>query len=95
MAGIFRLQDTYHLRAENLADGIVPGIGQTTSLSLSGMYELGKHAYELKDWFHTRGWMDACLKKLGSGTSKDDVSRFDVLDHLAMAEYNVSWAYSF
>lgn len=88
MAGIFRLQDTYHLRAENLADGIVPGIGQTTSLSLSGMYELGKHAYELKDWFHTRGWMDACLKKLGSGTSKDDVSRFDVLDHLAMAEYN-------
>jgi len=87
MTAIFRLQDTYHLRADSLANGIVPGITKSTGLSTSDMYELGRHAYELKDWFHTKGWMEACLKKMGAADSEDSVSRFDVLDHLSFAEY--------
>ncbi len=90
MTAIFRLQDTYHLGAEKLADGVLPGIGKATTLSLSDIFELGKHAYELKDWFHTQGWMNACLKKMAGALSMDGVTRFDVLDHLAIAEYNVS-----
>ena len=92
MTAIFRLQDTYHLRADSLADGIVPGIGKSTGLSTSDMFELGRHAYELKDWFHTKGWMEACLKKMGAADSQDGVQRFDVLDYLSYAEYKV-WFY--
>lgn len=90
MNAIFRLQDTYHLRADSLADGIVPGTGKATGLSTSDMFELGQHAYELRDWFHTKGWMEACLKKMGPLESKDGIRRFDVLDYLGYAEYSVS-----
>lgn len=88
MNAIFRLQDTYHLRADSLADGIVPGTGKATGLSTSDMFELGQHAYELRDWFHTKGWMEACLKKMGPLESKDGIRRFDVLDYLGYAEYS-------
>lgn len=93
MTAIFRLQDTYHLRADSLADGIVPGVRKSTGLSVSDMFELGKHAFDLKDWFHTKGWMEACLKKMGALESEDGIRRFDILDHLAFAEYNVSFMF--
>eukprot|EP00794_Sanderia_malayensis_P012289 gene12289-13554_t len=88
MDAIFRLQNTYHLVADKLADGVVPGIEKSTTLSMADIFELGRHAYERKDWFHTKGWMHACLKRLGRDLSKDGVTKFDVLDHLAIAEYN-------
>nr|AQZ26744.1 prolyl 4-hydroxylase subunit alpha-1 [Aurelia sp. 1 GW-2014] len=88
MTAIFRLQDTYHLEADSLSDGIVPGARKSAALSINDMYELGRHAYDIKDWFHTRGWMEACLKKMGANASKDGITRFDVLDHLAFAEYH-------
>ena len=90
MTAIFRLQDTYHLGAESLSDGIVPGARKSAALSINDMFELGRHAYDIKDWFHTRGWMEACLKKMGADASKDGITRFDVLDHLAFTEYHVS-----
>ena len=89
MTAIIRLQDTYHLRADSLADGVLPGIRRSASLSINDMFELGRHAYELKDWFHTKGWMEACLKKMGNVNVKDGIRRFDVLDHIAFSEYNV------
>ena len=90
MTAIFRLQDTYHLGADSLSDGIVPGARKSAALSINDMFELGRHAYDIKDWFHTRGWMEACLKKMGADVSKDGITRFDVLDHLAFAEYQVT-----
>ncbi|XP_065062903.1 prolyl 4-hydroxylase subunit alpha-1-like [Rhopilema esculentum] len=88
MTAIIRLQDTYHLRADSLAEGVLPGIRRSASLSINDMFELGRHAYELKDWFHTKGWMEACLKKMGNMNIKDGIRRFDVLDHIAFSEYN-------
>ena len=89
MTAIFRLQDTYQLPAKRLADGLVPGVRNSVGLSVGDIFELGRHAYSLKDYFHTKGWMEVALARMGSDTHKDGVSRFDVIDHLAFSEYQV------
>ena len=53
-------------------------------------FTIGRYAYNLKDWRHTRGWMLTALEKFDeeNGTALLDVP--SVYDHLSFSEYSVS-----
>lgn len=66
--GLLRLQDTYHLRTKvwllslllifkDLANGIVAGDSVGKALSGQDCFEVGRAAYNAKDYYHTLEWM--------------------------------------
>lgn len=87
MTALFRLQDTYKLPSNKLAKGIIPGVHNIMSqeLELSEIYELGLHAYEMKDFAHAREWMRTALDTMVEDEGR--VKKNKVLDYLAFSEF--------
>ena len=71
--------------------GIIPGVTWIYSqqLDMQEIYELGYHAYNMKDFFHARDWMRTALQVMGNKTMISGVEKSSVLDYLAFSEFKV------
>ena len=55
---LMRLQDTYKLNTEDLANGQLNGINYGSALSASDCFELGRQSCNIGDHYHTNLWMN-------------------------------------
>ena len=83
---LLRLQDTYKLSTKELSQGIVDGEAVGKPLSAQDCFEVGRAAYNQKDYYHTLQWMNEAMEKLKTEnppTKKES----DILEYLAYAMY--------
>ncbi|KAE9555682.1 hypothetical protein FO519_001153 [Halicephalobus sp. NKZ332] len=83
---LLRLQDTYKLSTKELSKGIVDGEAVGKPLSAQDCFEVGKAAYNQKDYYHTLQWMTEAMEQLKiekPPTKKES----DILEYLAYAMY--------
>ncbi|XP_041362602.1 prolyl 4-hydroxylase subunit alpha-1-like isoform X2 [Gigantopelta aegis] len=82
-AAFMRLQDTYQLDTTRLAEGDIHG-RQISALTAEDCFQLGRFAYNARDYYHTYIWMQAALQK-EHGEENKTISRFELLDYSAYA----------
>ncbi|KAI3407813.1 hypothetical protein GPALN_014151 [Globodera pallida] len=80
--GLLRLQDTYLLKSGDLANGYVGGEYVGTGLSAHDCFEVGRAAYNQKNYFYTLEWMQEALERRPS-----DELEVEILEYLAFALY--------
>ena len=95
MDAIFRLQDTYKLKSSSLARGVIDGVPNSKhSLRVEDIFDLGKHAFDKKDFPLAVQWLTAARdvsnqkqnqKQNQTQEGGDDKQKGDVLDYLAFA----------
>ena len=93
IAALLRLQDTYQLQPSAFVQGKLPGSVPSPKMHLSEVYDVGRHAYLNSDMFYTKSWMDETLKLYHAGHELEDVTLFDIYDHLSFSEYKVIFYY--
>ena len=91
ITALLRLQDTYQLQPSSFTQGTLPGAVRSPKMGLSEVYDVGRHAYVNSDMFYTKTWMEETLKLYNNQDDHEDVSLFDIYDHLSFSEYKVSW----
>lgn len=84
--GLLRLQDTYQLKTKDLANGIVAGESVGKGLSGQDCFEVGKAAYNSKEYYHTLEWMQEALERSKNEKPKT-VKESEILEYLAFALY--------
>jgi prolyl 4-hydroxylase len=83
---LLRLQDTYKLSTKELSEGIVAGDTVGKPLTAQDCFEVGRAAYNGKDYYHTLQWMEEALEKLK--TEKPPTKQeSDILEYYAYALY--------
>ncbi|XP_044181335.1 prolyl 4-hydroxylase subunit alpha-1-like isoform X1 [Acropora millepora] len=87
IAALLRLQDTYQLQPSTFTEGKLPGRVSSPQMTLSEVYDVGRHAYVNSDMFYTKSWMEETLKFYNKQEDHEDVSLFDIYDHLSFSEY--------
>lgn len=87
IAALLRLQDTYQLQPSTFTEGKLPGTVPSPQMTLSEVYDVGRHAYVNSDMFYTKSWMEETLKVYNKQEDHEDVSLFDIYDHLSFSEY--------
>ena len=50
---------------------------------------IGREAYYLENYWHTKEWMLECLRKMDEENDYEDVSLPEIYDFLAFSEYKV------
>ena len=61
---LLRLQDTYKLTTEDLANGQLNGVNYGNSkLTAHDCFELGRQSYNVGDHYHTSLWMNQAMKR--------------------------------
>lgn len=90
ITALLRLQDTYRLLTRSMAEGKLKNAQPMPPMTVDDCYQIGRYAYLANDMFSTKVWMEEVLRKLRMNEPSEDVSVFDVADHLAYAEYQVS-----
>ncbi|CAK8671019.1 unnamed protein product [Clavelina lepadiformis] len=76
---LMRLQDTYKLEIHQLARGNVNGVQAIQMLRPRDWYDVGRIAFEMKDYYHCASWMVAL--SLMNETLFQSFTKFDVLNH--------------
>lgn len=73
--------------------GIIPGVVQSSPQALdpNEIFELGRHAYNLNDWTHSRDWMRTALAEIRGDSSVSADQTATVLDYLAYSEFKVGF----
>lgn len=61
---LLRLQDTYSLDTLDLSNGIIGGEKVSNKLSGHDTFEVGRSAYNQKDYYHCLMWMQVALVKV-------------------------------
>ena len=85
--GLFRVQDTYKLRTEQMAGGRLGHYSHNETvptLSSQECFEIGFHAYSQKDFYHSSLWMNSAWARRGDETMGNG---HQILDYLA---YSIS-----
>ncbi|XP_077594606.1 prolyl 4-hydroxylase subunit alpha-1-like [Stigmatopora nigra] len=81
---LLRLQDTYELDTDTLANGKLPGSSQLrTNLTVDDCYDLGIMAYTKDDFYHTVLWMSQAFRQMERGESPQLVKPAKILDYLS------------
>uniref|UniRef100_A0AC34GXF4 Procollagen-proline 4-dioxygenase n=1 Tax=Panagrolaimus sp. ES5 TaxID=591445 RepID=A0AC34GXF4_9BILA len=91
---LLRLQDTYQLSTKELSKGIVAGDNVGKPLTAQDCFEVGRAAYNGKDYYHTLQWMEEALEKLKT-EDPPTKQESDILEYYAYALYkqgNVKYA---
>uniref|UniRef100_A0A0K0DP84 P4Hc domain-containing protein n=1 Tax=Angiostrongylus cantonensis TaxID=6313 RepID=A0A0K0DP84_ANGCA len=83
---ILRLQDVYRLDTTDLSNGIIMGDKVAHKLSAHDSFEVGRAAYNERDYYHTLTWMQAAMNKLENENPKT-IDEAEVLEYLAYALY--------
>ncbi|XP_061174992.1 prolyl 4-hydroxylase subunit alpha-1-like isoform X2 [Saccostrea echinata] len=85
VTALLRLQDTYQLDTNNLAQGRIHSM-VSSSMSASDCFEIGKLTYNDEDFYHTTMWMEKALALVAIEKNRT-VQRVDILDYLAFSLY--------
>lgn len=86
---ILRLQNTYNLSSQSIADGHIPGCHATTPLAADDCFEFGAAAYKLHEFTRSREWLETGIKL--ARRPGDDSGKLQVLlEYLAWIEFIVS-----
>ncbi|KAF7637053.1 hypothetical protein Mgra_00003444 [Meloidogyne graminicola] len=80
--GLLRLQETYKLSTKQLADGYVGDENVGKALTAHDCFEIGRSAYNQKDYFSTLEWMNEALERNPSHELE-----IEILEFLAYALY--------
>jgi prolyl 4-hydroxylase len=83
---LLRLQDTYRLDTHDLANGIILGEAIGQQLNAHDCFEVGRAAYNARDYYHTLLWMQEAYERHEKETPPS-VSISEVLEYLAFALY--------
>ncbi|KAL6738222.1 hypothetical protein Aduo_011792 [Ancylostoma duodenale] len=83
---ILRLQDVYKLDSTDLSNGIILGEKVSHKLTAHDAFEVGRAAYNEKDYYHTLTWMQTALNRLENEEEKT-ISEAEILEYLAYALY--------
>ncbi|ETN72504.1 tetratricopeptide repeat protein [Necator americanus] len=83
---ILRLQDVYKLDTNDLSNGIILGEKVSQKLTAHDAFEVGRAAYNQKDYYHTLTWMQTALNKLENEEEKT-ISEAEILEYLAYSLY--------
>ncbi|CAD5218227.1 unnamed protein product [Bursaphelenchus okinawaensis] len=84
--GLLRLQDTYRLKTIDLANGIVNGIDTGKQLTSEDCFEIGRAAYNQRDYYHCLDWMMETEKRMKL-EKNSKVTESDLLEYMAYALY--------
>lgn len=97
---LLRLQDTYKLDTHDLSNGIIGGEKVSNKLSGHDTFEVGRAAYNQKDYYHCLMWMQVALNKVSSisdrtlnrklqieNESPPTVEESEILEYLAYSLY--------
>ncbi|CAI2350753.1 unnamed protein product [Caenorhabditis sp. 36 PRJEB53466] len=83
---LLRLQDTYKLDTHDLANGVIGGEKVSHKLSGHDTFEVGRAAYNQKDYYHTLMWMQVALNKI-ENENPPTVEEAEILEYLAYSLY--------
>ncbi|XP_048758000.2 prolyl 4-hydroxylase subunit alpha-1-like isoform X1 [Ostrea edulis] len=83
VTALLRLQDTYQLDTNHLAQGHIRSM-VSRSMSANDCFEIGRLAYQDEDFYHTAMWMQTSLEREEDEKNKT-VPRTLVLDYLSYA----------
>ena len=85
---IHRLEDTYLLNATSIRLGSLNARYPSRPLTAFECFELGRIAYNNKDYYHTIIWMSEAFEQLEAEEIKS-VDKFIILDYLSFSTYKV------
>ena len=88
VTALTRLQDTYLITPRNLTQGHLGSVS-AVSLTCKDCFDIGRMAYQEKDWWYTGQWMMEALRKFDEKNDTKEVQLVDIYDHLAFAEYEL------
>ena len=89
IAALLRLQDTYQLQPSAFTQGKLSSLVSSPKMTVSEVYDIGRHAYINSDMFYTKSWMEETLTLYNKQDNHKDVGLFDIYDHLSFSEYKV------
>ncbi|XP_068735828.1 prolyl 4-hydroxylase subunit alpha-1-like isoform X1 [Montipora capricornis] len=87
IAALLRLQDTYQLQPSAFTQGKLSSLVSSPKMTVSEVYDIGRHAYINSDMFYTKSWMEETLTLHNKQDNHKDVGLFDIYDHLSFSEY--------
>ncbi|XP_045495201.1 prolyl 4-hydroxylase subunit alpha-1 isoform X1 [Colias croceus] len=82
-----RLQETYHLEVEELAEGRLNGVIYSTPMSAGDCYELGKALYNEKDYTNALAWMTVALRKYKEENQPYLFKEVDIMEYIGFSHY--------
>lgn len=85
VTALLRLQDTYQLDTNQLAQGRIRSM-MAKQMSASDCFEIGKMTYNNDDYYHTTLWMEKAMNLVALEKNRT-VQRMDILDYLAFSLY--------
>ncbi|CAD6196789.1 unnamed protein product [Caenorhabditis auriculariae] len=83
---LLRLQDTYKLDTHDLAHGVIDGEKVGKPLTAHDIFEVGRAAYNQRDYYHTLSWMQVAMNKLENEEPKS-MEESEILEYLAYSLY--------
>ncbi|XP_035658563.1 prolyl 4-hydroxylase subunit alpha-1-like [Branchiostoma floridae] len=97
---LLRLQDTYDLSTQNIANGkmsseiaiatrLDTGFTKSPELSSEDCFEVGLLAYNDQDYYHVALWMEESLARFQPDPTSEH-TKDAILDHLAYASYRLN-----
>ncbi|VVC95602.1 unnamed protein product [Leptidea sinapis] len=82
-----RLQQTYELEVDELAEGKLKGVTYSTPLTAGDCYELGKTLYNEKDYKDALEWMTVAFRKYELEQISYYFTEENIFDYIAFTNY--------
>ncbi|XP_041983786.1 prolyl 4-hydroxylase subunit alpha-1-like [Aricia agestis] len=82
-----RLQETYLLKVEDLAEGILNGVVYGSAMNANDCFELGIALYNETEYRNSLAWMSIALKKYNEEISSYPLTEVDILEYITFANY--------
>ncbi|WKY06729.1 hypothetical protein Q1695_006703 [Nippostrongylus brasiliensis] len=83
---ILRLQDVYRLDTTDLSNGVIMGDKVAHKLTAHDAFEVGRAAYNERDYYHTLTWMQVALNRLENEDPRS-IAEEEILEYLAYSLY--------
>ncbi|KAF8373714.1 phy-2, partial [Pristionchus pacificus] len=83
---LLRLQDTYQLDTHDLAQGKILSDKVAEEMTAHDCFEVGRSAYNNRDYYHTLMWMQEAIVKLEK-EEPQSVEEAEILEYLAYSLY--------
>jgi prolyl 4-hydroxylase len=84
---LLRLQDTYNLDTNQIAEGKISGTARAKPLTAHDCFELGRISYNQADYYHTLMWMQEALDRLHREAQEPTIKEAEILEYLAFSMY--------
>ena len=88
--GLFRLQEIYHIPAQDIVDGSLSKNYPNATMKTEDCFQVGLIAYHDKDYERAKEWMLEGLRKYQPTVYSGFLSRKILLEFIAWCEYEVS-----